>query len=52
MSALQRMACLEVKLAHMGSCCFRVEGNSVLCVLCGKWTHSRCAGVKGVTQKL
>ena len=29
---------------------FRVKANSVLCVQCSKWIHSRCAGVKGVTQ--
>ena len=23
----------------------RVDANSVLCVLCGKWIHGRCAGV-------
>ena len=25
--------------------------SSVLCVQCGKWIHSRCAGVKMVTPK-
>ena len=29
----------------------RVRVNSVLCVQCGKWIHSRCAGVKRVTSK-
>ena len=29
----------------------RVKANSVLCVLCGKWIHGRCVGVKGVAQK-
>ena len=29
----------------------RVKANSVLCIQCGKWTHSRCAGVKRVTSK-
>ena len=29
----------------------RVKANSVLCVKCGKWIHSRCAGVKRITQK-
>ena len=26
--------------------------NSVLCVQCGKWIHSRCARIKRVTLKL
>ena len=29
----------------------RVKANSVLCVQCGKWIHSRCARVKRVTSK-
>ena len=29
----------------------RVKANSVLCVKCGKWIHSRCAKVKRVTAK-
>ena len=34
-----------------GVCSLRVKANSVLCVQCGKWIHSRCAGVKRVTPK-
>ena len=29
----------------------RVKAISVLCLLCGKWIHIRCAGLKMVTQK-
>ena len=32
-------------------CSWRVKANSVVCVLCGKWIHSRCSGVKRVTPK-
>ena len=31
-------------------CYSMVNGNSVLCVECCEWIHSRCAGVKTVTQ--
>ena len=34
-----------------GVCSLRVKANSVLCLQCGKWIHSRCAGVKRVTPK-
>ena len=34
-----------------GVCSLRVKANSVLCLQCGKWIHSRCAGVERVTQK-
>ena len=33
-------------------CSLRVKAKSVLCVQCGKWIHSRCAGVKMVTPKI
>ena len=29
----------------------REKANSVLCVLCDKWVHGRCAGVKRETTK-
>ena len=32
-------------------CGLRLKANSVLCVQCGKWIHSRCVRVKRVTQK-
>ena len=35
-----------------GVCSLRLKANSVLCVLCEKWFHSRCARVKRVTAKL
>ena len=28
-----------------------VKASSVLCLLCGKWIHDRCAGVKKLTSK-
>ena len=34
-----------------GVCCMRVNANSALCLLCGRWINSRCAGVKRVTPK-
>ena len=40
------MACLRLKLAHVGSAL-----SSVLCVQCGKWIHGRCARVKTVTPR-
>ena len=30
-------------------CGLRVEANSVLCVQCGKWIHSRFSGLNRVT---
>ena len=30
-------------------CSLRVKASSVLCAQCGRWTHSRCARVLGVT---
>ena len=32
-------------------CSLRVKVDSVLCLHCGKWIHSRCVGVKMVTPK-
>ena len=32
-------------------CSLRVKANSVLCLLCGKWIHGRCTGMKSVTPK-
>ena len=32
-------------------CSLRVKANSVLCVLCDKWIHGRCAGMIRVTPK-
>ena len=29
-----------------------INGNSVLCVKCGKWIHGRCAEVKRMTLRL
>ena len=34
------------KVDPCGVCSLRVKAISVLCVDCGKWIHSRCAGVK------
>ena len=34
-----------------GICSLILKANSVLCLLCGKWIHGRCAGVKMVNQK-
>ena len=35
-----------------GVCSLSVKAKSVLCLQCGKWIHSICAGVKRVTPKL
>ena len=39
-----------------GICSLRVKTNLVfsvlVCLLCGKWIHSRCAGMKRVSPKL
>ena len=40
------------KVDPCGVCGLRVRANSVLCTVCGKWIHGRCAGVKRVTGKL
>ena len=32
-------------------CSLIVMADSVVCMQCGKWIHSRCAGVKRVTAK-
>ena len=34
-----------------GFCSLRVKANTVLCVQCGMWIHSRYAIVKTVTPK-
>ena len=39
------------KVDPCGVCSLRVKTNSVLCLQCGMWIHSRCAGEKGVTPK-
>ena len=39
----------ESNVDPCGVCSLRVKDNSVLCLQCGKWIHSRCAGVKKVT---
>ena len=36
------------KVDPCGVCSLRVNANYVLCVQCGKWCYSRCAGVKNV----
>ena len=33
---------LESKVDLCGFCSLRVKANSVLCVQCGNWFHSRC----------
>ena len=43
------MACLDVDLC--GVCRLRVKANLILCVLCGRWIHSRCDSVKRVSPK-
>ena len=35
------------KVDPCGVCDKRVKTNSILCVLCNKWVHKRCSGVKG-----
>ena len=35
------------KVYPCGVFSLRVNVDSVLCAQCGKWIHSRCAGVKG-----
>ena len=39
------------KVDPCGVCSMRVKVNIVLCLQCGKWIHTRCAGVKSVTPK-
>ena len=39
------------KVDPFGVCNLKVNANSVLCVLCGKWINGRCTGVKMVTPK-
>ena len=41
----------ESKVEPRGVCSLRVKANSPLCVQCGKWICSRCAGVKSLTPK-
>ena len=41
----------ESKVDPCEVCSLRVKANKVLCVQCGKWIHSRCAGMKRVTPK-
>ena len=38
------------KVDPCGVCSLRVKANSVLCLLCGEWIHSRRAGMKRVTH--
>ena len=40
------------KIDPCGMCGKRVMTNSVLCTVCGKWIHGRCAKVKRVTTSL
>ena len=37
------------KVDPCGLCSLTVKANSVLCLQCGKWINSRCAGVNMVT---
>ena len=39
------------KVDSCGVSSLRVKANTALCVQCGKWINSRCAGVKRVTPK-
>ena len=39
------------KSGPCGICSLRVKAISVLCIQCGMWIHSMCAGVKRVTAK-
>ena len=38
------------KVDSCAICSIRAKAKSVLCVLCGKWIHGRCATVKRMTQ--
>ena len=40
----------ESKADPCGFCGLRVMANSVLCLQCSKWIHSRCALVKMLTH--
>ena len=40
------------KVDPCGVCSLRVKANSIMCLQCGKWIHSRCARMKMVTPKL
>ena len=42
----------KCKVCPCDVCCLGVKANSVLCVQCGKWDHSRCDGLKRLTQSL
>ena len=39
------------KVDPCGVCDKREKANSILCVVCNKWVHKRCSGVKGGLQK-
>ena len=39
------------KIYSCGVCSLCIKASSVLCLQCGNWIHSRCAGVKMVTPK-
>ena len=41
----------KCKFDLCGACNLRVRDNSVLCMQCSKWIHSRCSFVKKVTPK-
>ena len=51
LEASQKMACLKLKFIHGGIFRLRAKANSVLCVQCGKWLHSRFSEMKKVTPK-
>ena len=40
------------KVDPCGVCDKWVTANSILCVVCHKWVHKRCSGVKGSLQKV
>ena len=39
------------KVDPCGVCDNKVKANSILCVVCNKWVHKRCSGVKGGLQE-
>ena len=41
----------KINIDPCGVCNLRVKVNSALCLLCGKWIHSRGAGMKRVIPK-
>ena len=51
-SSITKDGLCKSKVDPCGLCNLRLKANSVLCVLCGKWIHGKCAGVKKSDRKV